>query len=631
MSNDQAHRTPVMYLPLLGIKLSMRLHTQLVVWALLLLAAVLPFESSGGLPLFGLLFNSVELAATLVTILWLGLLVYERRRMDVSGWLAIPMVLFMVSLVVSALLAPEYGRDALKFTLRQAQGALIGLCVAERLRAEGWPLARNLLLALAAGAGVSASLGLWELGETTNVLGLLAPFKTQLSFMGGLLRLSGTFVYANVAAMFYEAILPIALVGAIGLLRGWWRLLGFGLAGLLLAATLFTYSRAALIVCAALLVLLPCGIWLSEPRHTQRRRSVLVQAVGGSVVVGLVLVALLSLPTFRLRLLEPNIDDWYGATYQATPIQQMGTNELRSVDVQIRNSGRVAWPEGGVRPVMLAYHWFDPLSGRAVVFDGLRTPLPHSIAPGEAITLYAQIQAPTVPGSYELAWDLLREHGGGWFSQYQVAPARERVTIIAGSAAQPATPQAAPHRTTLAPVTVDELPQPSRGQLWRAALAIWGTRPVVGIGPGVFQYIYGPYIGMQRWDTRIHTNNVYLELLVGAGLLGLMTFLSLIGAQVVQATIALRESRSGGLMQPQLRWALLACMLALTAFLIHGMLDAFLGFMTTNLLLWMLLGRVSGLCALMIGRKRANTRFARTGWDNGAEAGEHKVRPYGMG
>jgi O-antigen ligase len=437
---------------------------------------------------------------------------------------------------------------------------------------------------------------LWELGETRNVLGLLAAFKTQLSFMGGLLRLSGTFVYANVAAMFYEAMLPIALIGAIGLLRGWWRLLGLGLAGLLLAATMFTYSRAAVLVCGALLVLLPIGIWLSEPRRSpgpHQRAHSLRLAVAGSGLVGLMLVLLLSLPTFRLRLLEPNIDDWYGASYQATPVEQMETNELRMVAVQLHNRGRVAWPEGGVRPVMLAYHWFDPLSGKAVVFDGLRTALPHSIAPGESINLNAQILAPAAPGTYELAWDLLREQGGGWFSQYQVAPARERVAIVAG-AAQPATIQAAPHRTTLAPVTIDELPQPSRGQLWRAALLIWQTRPLVGIGPGVFQYIYGPYLGMQRWDTRIHTNNLYLEVLVGAGVLGLLAFLSLIGAQMVQASRALCESRSGGLKQPQLRWVVLACMLALTSFLIHGMFDAFLAFMTTNLLLWMLLGMISG-------------------------------------
>lgn len=594
MSNQQLRRAPVLHVPFLNLDLSLNLHTRLVEWALLVLAAVLPFESSGGLVLFGLVFNSVELMATVATILWLGLLTYERRRMYVSSWLAIPSVLLLAAFVLSALLAPEYGRDALKFTLRQAQGAVIGLCVAERLLAEGWPLVRRLLLALAAGAGVSALLGLWELSETASALGLLGVFKTQLSFMGGLLRLSGTFVYANVAAMFYEAILPIVLVGSIGLLRGWRRFVGLGLGGLLLLTTLLTYSRAALIVCATILVLIPAGIWFSAPG--QRMRS-LIRAGVLSGLIGLALLAVLSLPTFRLRLLEPNIADWYGAVYQAAPVERMQTNELRTVVVRLRNSGRVAWPEAGVRPVMLAYHWFDPGSGKAVVFDGLRTPLPYSIAPGGSVELMAQVQAPSAAGSYELAWDLLRENGGGWFSQYQVAPARERVTIV-GGAIQAATPQQPAHRTTLAPVTVDELPQPSRGQLWRAALTIWATRPLVGIGPTVFQYVYGPYLGMQRWDTRIHTNNLYLELLVGSGVLGLAAFLSLIGAQLVLAIRALRESRSGGLQQPQLRWAILACGLALTAFLIHGIFDAFLAFMTTNLLLWMLLGMLSGLCAL---------------------------------
>lgn len=130
----------------------------------------------------------------------------------------------------------------------------------------------------------------------------------------------------------------------------------------------------------------------------------------------------------------------------------------------------------------------------------------------------------------ELAWDLLRENGGGWFSQYNVAPARERVTIV-GGAIQSETPQQPAQWTTLAPVTVDELPQRAAGKQ-RAALTIWATRPLVGIGPTVFQYVYGPYLGMQRWDTRIHTNNLYLELLVGSQD-GLAAFVSLIGAQIV--------------------------------------------------------------------------------------------------
>lgn len=61
----------------------------------------------------------------------------------------------------------------------------------------------------------------------------------------------------------------------------------------------------------------------------------------------------------------------------------MQTNELRTVVVRLRNSGRGLAGKSGVRPVMLAYHWFDP--GKAVVFDGLRTPLPYSIPPGGSV------------------------------------------------------------------------------------------------------------------------------------------------------------------------------------------------------------------------------------------------------
>ncbi|NJM09087.1 hypothetical protein HC891_27155, partial [Candidatus Gracilibacteria bacterium] len=116
----------------------------------------------------------------------------------------------------SAVMAPQERAAAFKFTLRQLQGGLLALCIVDALATSGFTLARQLLLALLAGACLSAALGLWELGESTAALTLLSYFKTQPSLMEGLLRLSGTFAYANIAAMYFEAVLPIALLLAVG-------------------------------------------------------------------------------------------------------------------------------------------------------------------------------------------------------------------------------------------------------------------------------------------------------------------------------------------------------------------------------------------------------------------------------
>ena len=66
-------------------------------------------------------------------------------------------------------------------------------------------------------------------------------------------------------------------------------------------------------------------------------------------------------------------------------------------------------------PVFLSYHWLDR-HGAIVVDDGLRTPLPHAVAPGETCTMTCRIETPARSGSYVLAIDLVEE-GVTWFSR----------------------------------------------------------------------------------------------------------------------------------------------------------------------------------------------------------------------
>ena len=49
-------------------------------------------------------------------------------------------------------------------------------------------------------------------------------------------------------------------------------------------------------------------------------------------------------------------------------------------------------------------------------FDGLRTPLPGTLEPGQGARVSQEFLAPEVPGSYLLELDLLWEFVG-WFSQ----------------------------------------------------------------------------------------------------------------------------------------------------------------------------------------------------------------------
>ena len=90
-----------------------------------------------------------------------------------------------------------------------------------------------------------------------------------------------------------------------------------------------------------------------------------------------------------------------------------------------------------------------------------------------------------------------------------------------------------------------------------------------GVGPDNFRLEYGKYLNASRWDTDVHSNNLYLELLTGSGFLGLAAF---------------------GLMLAARRWDFTPPSLATGIFLVHGLVDYFL--MTTPLYFafWLTLG-----------------------------------------
>lgn len=562
-------------------------------WSLALLLAMLPFELNTGIPIAGLTFTNLELAALVASGLWGALLVSARRPPRLARPLALGAAALLVVFAASALLAGDWRGAALKFTTRQAQGALLALCLADQLARHGWPLARHLGLALLAGMSASAALGLLEIGEIRPVLALLAMFKDQPTTIGGLLRLSATFAYANIAAMAYEAALPLALV-AVGLAAGRRAaLLMAGCATLLYVAALLTYSRAALLTAALLASIVALGA-LALRRRADRplpglRRVILTCGGLLALTAGMFLLS----PTFRVRIAEPDIDRWYRAEYLAAPIARLAPNELARAPVTISNRGLVTWRPDALRPVALSYHWLEPRTRRVVRYNGHRTELPGPLEPGQSARIDAYVQAPSQPGSYILAWDMVTEQGG-WFSE-RGSPVAELPVIVSGAPA-PSQPAQAAEPANVPQQIIVRPPPPARGQLWAAAARIWLAHPALGIGPDVFRHVYGPAIGLRRWDDRVHTNNLYIELLVGAGVAGLAAFLALVaavGAAAVRALAGVYAADTGAL-----RWALIGCGAGLAAFLIHGMLDMFLEYSATYLLLWALLGALSGLSGL---------------------------------
>jgi O-antigen ligase len=103
---------------------------------------------------------------------------------------------------------------------------------------------------------------------------------------------------------------------------------------------------------------------------------------------------------------------------------------------------------------------------------------------------------------------------------------------------------------------------------------------VLGVGPDNFRLLYGPYAGVRNPDRRTHSNNMYLEMLVGAGLLGALAcgwlvwrIAALVAAGVHAATIDRRKAASIGVAA------------AVIAIGLHGLVDSFLSFTPTYVLI----------------------------------------------
>ena len=90
-----------------------------------------------------------------------------------------------------------------------------------------------------------------------------------------------------------------------------------------------------------------------------------------------------------------------------------------------------------------------------------------------------------------------------------------------------------------------------------------------GAGPDNFRLQYGRYLGAVRWDTRVYSNNLYLELLTGSGILGLVAF---------------------GLMLAAKQWQFESFCLAIGVFLVHGLVDVFLMATPIYFAFWILMG-----------------------------------------
>jgi hypothetical protein len=132
----------------------------------------------------------------------------------------------------------------------------------------------------------------------------------------------------------------------------------------------------------------------------------------------------------------------------------MLAGEMVKAVVLVKNASSSNWPskrdEKGHRVVNLSYHWLDR-RGDVVVFDGLRTPLPHDVAAGESVRLDAAIQAPDRAGKYTLEVTLVQE-GVAWFSERDGGKLSLPIVVVEGNAGDPGASEKRVRAESKAPV-----------------------------------------------------------------------------------------------------------------------------------------------------------------------------------
>ncbi len=464
-------------------------------------------------------------------------------------------------------------------------GALVYAAASEALRGRG-RLAAAVGAFLAAGAG-AAVLGLLEFVPWMDVEPWLAPFKPLPTTVGGVLRLSGSFEYANGAALYFELALPVLLGALIAARlrraeagqRRWRAWLGPGALvaglGVYSLALLLTQSRAALVGLAAGLAAL-AGLALLRARRAP--------GGGGPGLVlrplGLLLAVLLAAgaylvftqPAFSVRLTTVNDRAWYQAALTAPALGALAPGQTATVPVTVRNAGPMIWRAQGPLAVHLSYHWATASGQDYVVFEGARTTLPYDLAPGAQVTVPATLQAPPQPGTYRLQWDLVQERVT-WFSVKSPPQGGAAVVAVQGpaiAAPLPAPTGSAPP-VDVASFAGADTATVSRLQLWRVALRMFLAHPLTGVGPDGFRNLYGPYAGVTTWNPNIYTNNTYLEMFANLGLPGGLAFLWLAATILWQAGRRVLRAPAGP------AWALgLGATAALAAFFAHGFVDYFL-------------------------------------------------------
>jgi hypothetical protein len=549
------------------------------------LAVVAPFELLR--PLVRLPWQSVSNVEGVVVVVFAACLWSIASTETWPRWrtpLTYPWVALLAVMTVSAAMAPAGRVNALHMAGRLAIGFAVFLLTVTGITTPA-RLRRAMTAAVVAGVvvGIVAILEYLEVGP---VLQWLRAFRPAMATVGGQLRASGTLQYPTIASMYLEIVFAFGL-GFLSRRVSGQEMLPLFLGLVVVAeAIILTFTRAGLLTMAMSLGTVGAVRYSRGGLDTGVR---LLLAL--AFLIPIMFAASRSTQSAWLRLTSEGQETWYQFKVDAPSELALTTDALATVPIRATNQGRLTWDSGVSPPIYLSYHWLLADSDRVVALDGVRTAFARPVLSGATVSLEAQVRAPRQPGRYRLQWDLVQEDRL-WFSTEPEAgtAALSAATVTGRSTGARLATYALPRRAV----------RPSRLFLWRAAVRMVVAHPLLGVGPDNFRLLYGDYAGLPHADPRLHSNNMYLEMMAGGGVAGGLAFLWLMWRVAGRLVAAIRPGAitSFGDITPGVAAAGIAV-------LIHGTVDSFLSFTPTYVLISITLGfAVASTC----GRGAPQTR-----------------------
>src|SRR5262245_11677055 len=505
-----------------------------------LLACAAPFELTR--PLIRLPWQQISnLEALLLCtfICWLVSLAWSQQWSVWRTSLTAPWLALIGVMAVAAAAAPTARANALHMTGRIAAAFAIYAMAVDGVTTAG-RLSRAIVTTVTAGV-VAAALAILASLQLLVVLEWLQASPRSRSVVGAQLRARGPLQYPTIASMYLEVAFALALgllVASIDRKQHAGSLVVIGALVVIGEAIVLTFTRAGFLSMAVTI-----GI-VSAWRVRSRGIDAAVRAIGAvAVLIAASFAVARPMQSLWLRMTSEGQDNWSRSAIEPPADIRFAAGETRQIPIRVTNTGRVTWDSADTPPFYFSYHWLEATTDRVVAFEGARTAFAAPVAPAETTTVRASVRAPNQTGRYRIAWDVVQE-GRLWFSTEPGAMLTVSLATVSGSSSGARPP------TTALPLPVE---RPRRGQLWSAALRLFAAHPVLGVGPDNFRLLYGPYAGVRNPDNRTHSNNMYLEMLVGAGLLGALAcgwlvwrIAALVAAGVHAATVDQRKAASIG-------------------------------------------------------------------------------------